>query len=117
MSIIPHLEYNLGAYFPKGGMYEITKSLCKLAESLGVIFYFNSKVEEIVTKGKKGKVMTALLQAKCRRQVATCSVYYTKMKTLRLSLIKPYTVTFCLVNVHSKTTDSDSFVHICLLKM
>lgn len=53
MSIIPHLEYNLGAYFPEGGMYAITKSLVSLAESEGVKFHFNTPVDEILIKNKK----------------------------------------------------------------
>lgn len=48
MNIIPHLEYNIGAFFPKDGMYGITMSLVKLAEDLGVTFHFGTKVEEII---------------------------------------------------------------------
>ena len=47
LNIIPHLEYNLGAFFPKKGMVSITDSLVKLAESVGVKFYFEVKVEKI----------------------------------------------------------------------
>ncbi|MBC7390950.1 MAG: phytoene desaturase [Opitutaceae bacterium] len=47
LNIIPHLEYNLGAYFPTEGMYSITKSLVKLAEEIGVVFKYNSPVKEI----------------------------------------------------------------------
>ena len=50
LNIIPHLEYNLGAFFPKKGMVSITDSLVKLAEILGVNFYFETKVEEIVVE-------------------------------------------------------------------
>ena len=50
LNIIPHLEYNLGAFFPKKGMVSITDSLVKLAESLGIKFYFETKVEEIVVE-------------------------------------------------------------------
>ncbi|MEO0334090.1 MAG: NAD(P)-binding protein, partial [Bacteroidota bacterium] len=32
MNIIPHLEFNIGAYFPTKGMYSITHSLFKLAK-------------------------------------------------------------------------------------
>ncbi len=53
LNIIPHLEYNLGAYFPKKGMVSITDSLVKLAESLSVKFYFETKVEEIVVEDGK----------------------------------------------------------------
>ena len=49
LGIIPHLEYNIGAYFPKGGMISITHSLVELAKDLGVEFHFNEKVVEIIT--------------------------------------------------------------------
>ncbi|MFN3316025.1 MAG: 1-hydroxycarotenoid 3,4-desaturase CrtD, partial [Raineya sp.] len=55
LTIIPHLEYNIGAFFPKGGMYAITKSLVRLAEDLGVRFHLSTKVEKIITEGKKVK--------------------------------------------------------------
>lgn len=48
LNIIPHLEHNMGTYFPEGGMHEITLSLEKLALDLGVEFNYNSKVEEII---------------------------------------------------------------------
>ena len=44
LNIIPSLEHHLGAYFPLGGMYSITKSLFNLCKDLGVTFYFNKKV-------------------------------------------------------------------------
>ena len=53
LNIIPHLEYNIGAFFPKKGMVSITNSLVKLAESLGVKFYYETKVEEIVAENGK----------------------------------------------------------------
>ncbi|MDB5109032.1 MAG: crtI [Mucilaginibacter sp.] len=53
LNVIPHLEQHFGAYFPAGGMYSITASLVNLAASLGVKFYYNSPVEEIVFAGKK----------------------------------------------------------------
>ncbi len=53
MNIIPHLEYNIGAFFPKKGMVDITESLVKLAEELGVKFHYNTKVKNIQTKGNQ----------------------------------------------------------------
>ncbi|MFN4145989.1 MAG: 1-hydroxycarotenoid 3,4-desaturase CrtD [Runella sp.] len=49
MNIIPHLEYNIGAFFPKKGMIDITESLVKLGQELGVQYAFNHKVEKIET--------------------------------------------------------------------
>lgn len=53
LNIIPHLEYNIGAFFPKKGMVSITNSLVKLAEDLGVQFFYESKVEEILVENNK----------------------------------------------------------------
>ncbi len=55
LNIIPHLEYNLGAFFPKKGMVDITNTLVSLAESLGVNFHYQMPVEEIITEEKKVK--------------------------------------------------------------
>ena len=51
LNIIPHLEFGLGAYLPKGGMHEITNSLVQLAKEMGVEFHFNQEVTAIETKG------------------------------------------------------------------
>lgn len=53
LNIIPHLEYNIGAFFPTGGMISITNALVKLAEELGVRFQYNTLVTEIVTERKR----------------------------------------------------------------
>jgi len=53
LNIIPHLEFGIGAFFPKGGMYQITQSLVNLAEDLGVVFHYNTKVQEIIVENKK----------------------------------------------------------------
>lgn len=53
MSMIPHLEQHFGTFFPEGGMYAITKSLVKLAEKLGVVFHFNTPVQEILVENNQ----------------------------------------------------------------
>ena len=47
MSMIPHLEMDLGTYFPKGGMKSIPESLYQLAVFQGVKFHFNEPVRKI----------------------------------------------------------------------
>jgi phytoene desaturase len=49
LNVIPHLEYNIGTFFPKGGMISITHSLTKLAQDIGVKFHLNTMVNRIVT--------------------------------------------------------------------
>ncbi|MCC9165431.1 1-hydroxycarotenoid 3,4-desaturase CrtD [Pontibacter harenae] len=53
LNLIPHLEHNIGAFYPEGGIYAIAASLVKLAEELGVQFRYNEKVEQITTAGNK----------------------------------------------------------------
>lgn len=54
LNIIPHLEYGIGAYFPKNGIHGITQALLYLCEKTGVKIHLNTKVEKIVHK--RGKV-------------------------------------------------------------
>lgn len=53
LNAIPHLEFNLGAYFPNGGMHEISQSIYRLAKRKGVLFHLNQNVDEIIVKDKK----------------------------------------------------------------
>lgn len=53
LNIIPHLEFNIGAYFPKKGMHDITLSLYRLSQDLGVSYHFNQKVEKILVEKSK----------------------------------------------------------------
>lgn len=53
LNVIPHLEHGFGTYFPKGGMHAITTSLVKLAEDLGVSFFYGRRVDEILVLGNK----------------------------------------------------------------
>lgn len=67
LNIIPHLEHNIGAFYPEGGIFSIARSLHKLAEEMGVEFRFKEKVEEITLTENQKKV-TGL-----RTEKATCN--------------------------------------------
>ncbi len=55
LGIIPHLEHNLGAYYPEGGMYSIVRALLKLAVELGVNIQYQLPVEKILTHNAQAK--------------------------------------------------------------
>lgn len=55
LNIIPHLEHNIGAFFPREGMYQITSSLVNLAQDLGVEVKLGHPVERIVVEGGEAK--------------------------------------------------------------
>ena len=59
LSVISHLEHNLGAFIPEGGMFQITDSLYRQALRLGVTFHFNNPIQKVETaKGKVSGVWT-----------------------------------------------------------
>ncbi len=66
LNVIPHLEYNIGAFFPKEGMFGITQSLVRLAEDLGVQFRYSIPVREIITT--HGKVTGIRLDSAAARE-------------------------------------------------
>ena len=55
LNIIPHLEFGIGAFFPKGGMHQITSSLYALALDAGVKFYFDLPVKKIIVHEGEAK--------------------------------------------------------------
>ena len=53
LNIIPNVEYTMGSYIVKEGIYAIPLSLKKLAEKAGVKFYIRSKVQKLLTEEKR----------------------------------------------------------------
>jgi len=53
LTIIPHFEHHIGAFYPEGGMVAITNAIYQLALSLGVNFYFERPVEKIAINNDK----------------------------------------------------------------
>jgi phytoene desaturase len=83
LNVIPHLEQHFGAYFPDKGMYSITTSLVKLAQSLGVQFHYNSPVDEIVLDKQQAKgVMVANELFTADVVVSNMDVWFTYKKLL-----------------------------------
>lgn len=54
LSVISHLEHNLGAFIPEDGMFKVTESLMQQAVRLGVEFHFGQPVSKVETD--QGKV-------------------------------------------------------------
>ncbi|GAA4846414.1 phytoene desaturase family protein [Algivirga pacifica] len=54
-----YADFELGTWHPKGGMYEVVEGMKKLAEDLGVQFYFDQNVEKIITEKGKAKGVVA----------------------------------------------------------
>ncbi len=83
LSMIPHFEHGIGAYYPNGGMISITNSIFNLAKSLGVRFQFNALVDEILMEGKKAKgVLVDGKRFYADKIVSNMDVFYTYKKLL-----------------------------------
>jgi phytoene desaturase len=52
-ALIPFVEFGLGAWYVRGGIYQIPKSLAKLATELGVEIKTNAEVEQILVENKR----------------------------------------------------------------
>ncbi|MFM7431797.1 MAG: phytoene desaturase family protein, partial [Flammeovirgaceae bacterium] len=53
LTSIPHLEFSIGTYLPKGGMHAITLALYRLAVDLGVRFSFDQQVTKIRNRNNR----------------------------------------------------------------
>ncbi len=49
-SIISHIDFSMGVYYPQGGIYEITRSLQTIAEKHGAIFRLQTPVTKIIVE-------------------------------------------------------------------
>lgn len=59
LTVIAHLEHNIGAFFPKHGMYQIVQSLYDLSKQNKIDFQFEDSVKEIIIKDKAAKGVIA----------------------------------------------------------
>lgn len=83
LSLIPHLDNNIGTFYPKGGMISITKALYQLAVKKGVKFHTDSPVSQIITEGNtvKGVVVNGQTE-RADVVVSNMDVYFTYKKLL-----------------------------------
>jgi len=78
LTLIPHLEFNEGVYYPEGGMISITNALHKLAIKKGVQFNFNTAVDKIIyNEGKAVGVVANHQNYLSDVVVSNMDVYYT----------------------------------------
>ncbi len=75
LNIIPHVEYGLGAYYVRGGMYRLVNALEELARRLGVEIHTNTRVSRILQQN--GRVAGIVAQGEtitCERVVCNADV-------------------------------------------
>ena len=84
LSLIPHLDNNIGTFYPKGGMISITNALFRLAKKKGVKFHFECPVCEIITEYNVAKaVVVNGYTVNADVVVSNMDVYFTYKKLLK----------------------------------
>lgn len=58
LTMIPHLEFNEGTFYPQGGMISITNALVSLAQKMGVTLHYGAEVTKIEVTDKKVNGLT-----------------------------------------------------------
>lgn len=53
LNVIPYVEYVLGSYYIRGGMYRLAEALLVLANQLGVKIHLSARVEKILHDGRR----------------------------------------------------------------
>jgi phytoene desaturase len=53
LAVIPYIEFTFGGWYVRGGLYRIVESIVELAESFGVRFQLNARVERIELSGDR----------------------------------------------------------------
>ncbi len=83
LNLISHLVLNLGTSMPDKGMFSIIKAMVKLAEDIGVRFYYNSVVEEILVRDRVAKgIKIKGREHPYDRVISNMDVYYTYERLL-----------------------------------
>lgn len=78
LTLISHLENNIGAYMIKGGMYNLAPALYKLAKEVGVKFHLNSQVRQITIKNEQVTgIETATEKINSGIVISNADFYYT----------------------------------------
>lgn len=73
LNVIPSLENEFGAFYPKNGMHSITKALEKLAIDMGVRFHLNTSVEEITIHNGKATGITTTSGNHFKADIVVCN--------------------------------------------
>ncbi len=85
LSLIPHLEFNTGTWYPEGGMISITNALYNLALRKGVTFKFAQQVQKIIHfEGKVAGIVCNNENIYADIVVSNADIYFTYKNLLHL---------------------------------
>lgn len=83
-NIMSHIDFNMGVYYPKGGIYAVVEALVKIGQKHGVQFRTDSPVKEIIVKGRTASaiVLTDGSSLEADLIVSNADIHHTEMELL-----------------------------------
>jgi phytoene desaturase len=83
-NIMSHIDFNMGVFYPQGGLYKITEALTDIAKKNGAKFKVNSGVKQILVH--EGKADGVVLENGSKLQadivISNADIYHTESKLL-----------------------------------
>ena len=105
-NIMSHIDFNMGVYYPKGGIHEIPKALGKIAEKHGAVLHTSSPVEKILTE--KGRAVGVKLadgtEKRAAKVIVNANIRHAE------SLLKPAERQFSESYWESRTLAPSAFI-------
>jgi phytoene desaturase len=84
-NIMSHIDFNMGVYYPQGGIYTVTKALAKVARANGAKLKVRSGVKRILVED--GKAVGVLLEdgkeLRADVVISNADLYHTETKLLK----------------------------------
>jgi phytoene desaturase len=77
-NLMSHVDFNMGVYYPEGGIYSVIEGIKKLAEEKGVEFSTNEEVEKINRIDGKNLVVTEDRTIECDAVVSNADYAFTE---------------------------------------
>ncbi len=83
-SMMNHIDFNMGVYYPAGGINEIVKSLERIAKKYDVVFKNNTGVKKIIVKNGKaiGVKLENGKEILADKIISNANVWHTETKLL-----------------------------------
>jgi 1-hydroxy-2-isopentenylcarotenoid 3,4-desaturase len=94
-SLMSHMDFNQGVFYPKGGMYTIIEAMTQLGKSRGVEYRFNEPVERIIYENKQavGVLCRNGREYKAEVVISNADLHFTET-TLLSSEVQSYPESF-----------------------
>ncbi len=82
-SIMSHIDFNQGVYYPKGGLNAVAQSMYKIGKKLGVEYKLNEPVQKIIgERGKAKKVVTIVDSYNADIVISNADYWHTETQLL-----------------------------------